>query len=289
VKVDVGDVRLHVEVAGLEWVPDGDTMCRRPTVVVLHGGPGSDCAGAKERFGFLSEIAQVVFYDHRGNGRSNDGDRARWTLAQWGDDVVALCQALGIERPVVMGTSFGGFVAMSYATRQPEHPGALGLIVTAARKAPLDEIVEGFRRLGGDDVAELVRSDMQNSTPETSDRYLREALPLMSRHPNAAALVERDLRRTVQKRDVEIHFSNGEINTLDFRADLTRITCPTLVLSGKLDPLCPPSCLDEIVEALPDGLAEPHMIPGAGHLVFHDARGECERILRDFVLRHSPV
>lgn len=284
-KVDVGDVRLHVEVSGLEWVPDGDAMRRRPTVVVLHGGPGSDCAGTKQRFGFLSEIAQVVFYDHRGNGRSDDGDRSRWTLAQWGDDVVALCEALGIERPIVLGTSFGGFVAMSYATRHPEHPAALGLIVTAARKASLEDIVEGFRRLGGDDVAELVRADMTNSTPETSDRFLREALPLMSRHPDAAALVDGDMRRSVRKRDVEIHFTNGEINTLDFRAGLARITCPTLVLSGEMDPICPPSCLDEIVAALPDGLAEPHLIPGAGHLVFHDAREECERIVRDFVLR----
>jgi proline iminopeptidase len=287
--VGIGDVRLHVEVAGLEWVPDGDTMRHRPTVVVLHGGPGSDCAGAKERFGFLAEVAEVVFYDHRGNGRSDDGDRSRWTLAQWGDDVEALCQALGIERPIVLGTSFGGFVAMSYATRHPEHPGALGLLVTAARKPSLDTIVEGFRRLGGDDVAALVRSDMQNSTPETSDRYLHEALPLMSRHPDAAALVERDVHRAVRKRDVEIHFSNGEINTLDFRADLANVTCPTLVLSGEMDPLCPPSCLDEIVDALPGGLAEPHLIPGAGHLVLQDAREECERLLRDFVVRHSPV
>jgi pimeloyl-ACP methyl ester carboxylesterase len=285
VKVGIGDVRLHVEVAGLEWVPDGDTMRRRPTVVVLHGGPGSDCAGMKQRFGFLSDIAQVVFYDHRGNGRSDDGDRSRWTLAQWGDDVQALCQVLGIERPIVLGTSFGGFVAMSYATRHPEHPGALGLIVTAARKASLDDIVEGFRRLGGDDVAELVRADMTNSTPETSERFRREALPLMSRHPDAAALVDRDMRRSVHKREVEIHFSNGEINTLDFRADLARIPCPTLVLGGEMDPICPPSCLDEIVAALPDGVAEPHLIPGAGHLVFHDAREECERTVRDFVLR----
>lgn len=284
----MGDVRLHVEVDGLEWVPDGDTMRRRPTVVVLHGGPGSDSAGAKDRFGFLSEVAQVVFYDHRGNGRSDDGDRARWTLQQWGDDVEELCRVLGIERPIVLGTSFGGFVAMSYATRHPEHPGALGLLVTAARKPPLDTIVEGFRRLGGDDVAELVRSDMENSTPETSERFTREALPLMSRHPDAAALVKRDVRRSVHKREVEIHFSNGEINTMDFRADLGRVTCPTLVLNGEMDPICPPTCLEEIVEALPDGVAEPHLIPGAGHLVFHDAREECERILREFVLRHAP-
>jgi pimeloyl-ACP methyl ester carboxylesterase len=69
-RIQVGDVRLFVDVAGLEWVPDGDSVRRRPTVLVLHGGPGSDCTGPKARFGFLEEVARVVYYDHRGNGRS---------------------------------------------------------------------------------------------------------------------------------------------------------------------------------------------------------------------------
>ncbi len=288
-QVSIGDVRLFVEVAGYQWVPDGDTMRRRPTVVVLHGGPGSDSTGNKERFSFLADVAQVVFYDHRGNGRSDDGDRSKWTLAQWGDDVKALCDALGIERPIVIGGSFGGFVAMSYATRHPAHPAALGLMVTAAREAPLDEIVEGFRRLGGDDVAALVRSDLEHSTPETSDRFLKEALPLMSRHPDALAVVERDLRRAVGKQEVEIHFNNREVKSMDFRADLARITCPTLVMSGAMDPVCPPSSFHEIVASLPPGIAEPHLIAGAGHMVMLDAGAECQRVLRDFIVRHAPA
>src|ERR1700694_1962350 len=131
-KVDTGDVRLFVDVDGLEWVAEGDARRQRPTVVVLHGGPGLDSSGMKGRFAFLPEVAQVVFYDHRGNGRSDTGDRAHWTLAQWGDDVKAMCDALGIERPIVLGTSFGGMVAMSYATRHPDHPAGIGLIVPAA-------------------------------------------------------------------------------------------------------------------------------------------------------------
>ncbi len=282
-------MRLFVEVKGFQWAPDGDTMRRRPTVVVLHGGPGSDSTGNKERLSFLSEIAQVVFYDHRGNGRSDDGDRSRWTLAQWGDDVRALCDALGIERPIVIGGSFGGFVAMSYATRHPGHPAALGLMVTAAREAPLDEIAEGFRRLGGDGVAELVRADLEHSTPESSARFLEEALPLMSRHPDALAVIERDVRRAVEKQEVEIHFNNGEMKSMDFRGDLARVTCPTLVMSGEMDPVCPPSCFHEIVASLPPGIAEPHLIPGAGHTLMLDAQAECERILREFVLQHGPA
>jgi Serine aminopeptidase, S33 len=111
----------------------------------------------------------------------------------------------------------------------------------------------------------------------------------MSRHPDALTVVQRDVRRAVRKPEVEIHFNNGEVRTMDFRADLARVTCPTLVLSGEMDPVCPPSSFHEVVASLPDRVAEPHLVAGAGHLAMLDARDECERIIRDFVLRHSPV
>ena len=38
-------------------------------------------------------------------------------MAQWGDGLKAFCDALGIERPIVYGASFGGMVALAYATR----------------------------------------------------------------------------------------------------------------------------------------------------------------------------
>jgi pimeloyl-ACP methyl ester carboxylesterase len=288
-RIQVGDVRLFVEVAGLELVPDVDSMRRRPTVVVLHGGPGMDSAGPKVRFGFLEEVARVVYYDHRGNGRSDRGDPASWTLAQWGDDVKELCDTLGIERPIVFGGSFGGFVAMSYATRHPSHPAALGLFVTEARDAPIEEVVEAFRALGGDEVAELVRADYEHSTPETSARFMEEAMPIMSRHPDAIALTQREVARTVGNQDVEIHFANGEFKTMDFREVLASVECPTLVVSGDMDPVCPPSSFHELVTALPEHLVEGHLIKGAGHLVALDAPEDFQRITTDFVLRHAPA
>lgn len=287
-RVDVGDVRLFVDVQGPEYVVHDGRMVRRPTVVLLHGGPGADCATTKLRHAYLGDVAQVVHYDHRGNGRSDDGDRSRWTLAQWGDDVVALCDRLGIEKPIVIGTSFGGMVAISYATRHPDHPAALGLVVTEPRNAPHEEIVEAFRRLGGDDVAELVRQDLAESTPETSERFLAEALPLMSQHPDAAEIMGRMAPLVVRRQEVELHFNNGESQTYDLRPGLARVSCPTLVLSGELDPICPPSCFSEIVEGLPAGLAEPHLLQGAGHAVALDAPDEVRRLLVEFVVRHAP-
>jgi hypothetical protein len=46
--------------------------------------------------------SQIVYLDHRGNGRSESGDKERWTLKRWADDVYGFCQVLEIEKPIVI-------------------------------------------------------------------------------------------------------------------------------------------------------------------------------------------
>ena len=121
--VDVNGVRLFFDVEGSGLVPDGPEMRARPTLILLHGGPGFDHSIYRPAFSALADIAQIVYLDHRGNGRSSGNDPVTWNLAQWAGDVKAFCGALGIEKPIAYGASFGRMVALSYATRHPEHPG----------------------------------------------------------------------------------------------------------------------------------------------------------------------
>ena len=129
-KVTVNGVSLYVDIEGSGLVADGPVMRDKPTLILLHGGPGLDHTIYKPA-SQLSDICQIVYVDHRGNGRSDDGDPADWTLDQWGDDIDGLCRAFGIDKPIVYGASFGGFVAQSYATRYPDRSG--GLVVSAPR------------------------------------------------------------------------------------------------------------------------------------------------------------
>jgi pimeloyl-ACP methyl ester carboxylesterase len=122
VEIEPG-VRLYFDVEGLGLVPDGNTTREMPTLVLLHGGPGMDHTGWKPRVSPLADLAQIVYYDHRSHGRSDRRPPAEWTLDHWADDIVRLCDALGIARPVVFGQSFGGMVAQRYIARHPQHPG----------------------------------------------------------------------------------------------------------------------------------------------------------------------
>src|SRR5665213_1989128 len=119
-RVLVGDTHLFFDVEGAKYVPDGPVLRERPTVLLLHGGPGFDHSSYKPAYSTLSALAQIVYLDHRGHGRSDPAPASQMNLAQWADDAAEFCRVLEIEKPVVYGLSFGGMVAQALAIRHPE-------------------------------------------------------------------------------------------------------------------------------------------------------------------------
>src|SRR3981081_3787529 len=79
----VNGVRLFFDVEGTKRVPDGPVMRETPTLLMLHGGPGYDHSIYRPAYSALADIAQIIYLDHRGNGRSEDGPHESWNLAQW--------------------------------------------------------------------------------------------------------------------------------------------------------------------------------------------------------------
>src|SRR5205807_1707515 len=70
-RVQVGDTRIFFEVIGTKLVPEGPTMRERPTMLLLHGGPGFDHSVLATTLAPLADVAQLVLPDHRGQGRSD--------------------------------------------------------------------------------------------------------------------------------------------------------------------------------------------------------------------------
>ncbi|WP_275185811.1 alpha/beta hydrolase [Bradyrhizobium sp. CSA112] len=198
--VSVNGVRLFFDVEGAKFVPDGPVMREKPVLLMLHGGPGFDHSIYRPAYSALADIAQVVYLDHRGNGRSEDGPRESWNLAQWGDDVRGFCDALGIVDPIVLGASFGGMVALSYATRHPAHPSRLILISTAAAGHEyLERRAELFERFGGPEVGALARRRLleQRGHPDQASvaAWARLAMPHYTRVPRDPDMARRAINR----------------------------------------------------------------------------------------------
>jgi proline iminopeptidase len=277
-RVQVGDGRLFFDVEGARLVPDGAVMRERPTLLLLHGGPGFDHSIFKPDFSPLAEVAQVVYLDHRSMGRSDRTGADRWTLERWADDVAAFCDALEIEKPIVMGTSFGGFVAEAYATRHPAHPAKLVLCSTSAHWR-LDRVLAAFEKLGGREAREAARRYWENPSTDTVADYLKLCIPLYNRVPMGPEV----MARSRMNYEVLFHFGRGAQRSFDFRAELSRIQCPTLVLGGEIDPITPIEDQEEIAAALAPNLVRFERFADAGHGIVGDARDRFMAVLREFV------
>jgi proline iminopeptidase len=278
VKVEVNGTRLWFDVDGPSVVPDGTTMRERPTVVLLHGGPGSyDHSYFKPEFAPLAEIAQLVYLDLRDHGRSEWGDAAHWSFEACADDVAAFCDTVGIERPIVLGHSMGGFVAMLYAARHPGHAAGVILSSTNAR-FDLTRLVEGVRRLGGEEAA-VVAERAYGGGPEPSHEEWERVFVLFG--PNVPDADE--LARRLSNADVHT-VGMALLRDFDVVDRLGTVTSPTLVCVGELDPITPVAASRELVDALPDGIARLEVIEGAGHFTWKDAPARYWHVITEFVL-----
>jgi pimeloyl-ACP methyl ester carboxylesterase len=282
VRISVGDVRLFVEVFGRELAFTGEGLESRPTLIGLHGGPGLDGTKLRYQLAPLGEMAQVVVPDQRGHGRSDHGARETWNLTTWAGDVKNLSDALGIAHPVVLGVSFGGFVAQQYAATYPEHPGGLILISSGPRFGGLDEVVERVREAGGEEAAEFVRRDWESPREETAAEWRRVIGPIVSLRAGADPVIAGLEAARIQTPEVNLHFMQ-EGKAMDLRGILGRVRCSTLVLLGEHDPLVPAHLGREIVEAIPEGLARLELVGEAAHEVLGDNPADSHRLLREFL------
>ena len=245
---------IYFDVEGMGLVPEGARMVERPVAFVIHGGPGGDHTGFKPALTPLAERMQLVYFDHRGQGRSAKGDPATYTLDENVEDMEALRQHLGLGPIVSIGTSYGGMVAMAHAARYPRSVSHLVLVVTAAHA--------GFNARARQIVAERGTAEQKEvaaqlwagalDTPEKLRRYYDVMGPLYSRsHDPVAAKAGRD-RGILSPEALNRAFApGGFLQHYDLRPELARIVAPTLILAGRHDWICPPEFSEEIHRLIP--------------------------------------
>lgn len=266
----VNDVRLFFDVDGALLVPDAGTLRERPTILALHGGPGFDHGYLKPGLAALADLAQVVYLDQRCQGRSAGPPVETCTLEQMADDAAAFCAAAGI-RPVVLGHSAGGCVALTMAVRHPDVARALVLCSTAPSLGGVGEPSEAMRREGGPEaVAAMAAVFHGEATPDVMATFAERVSPHYL-HPDRRHLLPELLPLSSFELDVSNLFWSRLAPRYDVRAHLHGISTPTLVVVGDFDWITSPAAAREIAGAIPD--AELVEIPGAGHFPFSEQPG----------------
>jgi proline iminopeptidase len=252
VHLEVDGLRLYAEVLSPEYLAAGPTLRRRPTVLLLHGGLDGDSALVRDLGGLLTEVASVVVTDRRANGRSDGGgDPSTWTIDRYADDVYELCKALGIVAPIVIGTSYGGFIALNYAIRHPDHPAGLAVLSAGAR----------FDR-------DALLANWQQATEG---------------RPQDQARVAERTARVVRRRAPTAYPAHAYLLDMDLRPGLGSIACPTLVAVGDEDPITPMAIAEELVAGIRPELVRFERIAGAGHSLELHAPEAIGALLREFV------
>jgi len=270
VRISLGDVSLWFDVSGPSVIPRGDTTAERPVVVAVHGGPGLDHMTVKPALGPLEEDFQVLYFDLRGHGRSDRSSAEFWNLRTWSDDLRRLCDALGLGKPVVLGSSFGGYVALTYAALFPGHPGALILTNTTGGHHDEQRVIEAFGRLGGPEAAALTQRIYADPTGDYQAEFNRVCYPLYSATPGWAEENRQFLARMIKNPDVSVHYASHEAKSFDPWSLLGAVTCPVLILAGEDDPVCPLPVVEELASRLPAGTTRFVRLPGARHTIFRD-------------------
>jgi len=206
-------------------------------VVVLSHSLGADLSMWDPQVPALAERFRVVRYDTRGHGRSPEpvGDSTMDDLA---DDVVALLDRLGVGAAHVVGLSIGGMTGLRLAVREPSRVASLAVLCSSA--ATGNE--QAWR-----DRAHTARTEGTGALAEAVvSRWLTPGYA--AGHPELV----HQLRATVAGTSDEGYASCcAAIAAMDQRADLPRISAPTLVVSGAEDPALPPEQQQVIAGGIP--------------------------------------
>jgi 3-oxoadipate enol-lactonase len=198
----------------------------------------------------LTRQFRVVRYDHRGHGGS-PVPPAPYTLADLGGDVLALMDALGVERAHVAGLSLGGMVSMWLAAHAPDRVDRLAVMCTSARLGPPEMWAQR---------AALVRA---NGLEAIADAVVGRWVPadFALRHPDVLAALRDVLTATPAEGYAACC---GAIEAMDLEPDLPRISAPTLAIAGLADEATPPTHAQRITTRIPNSRLA--LVAGAAHL-----------------------
>lgn len=266
----IRDTELYFDVEGCELAIATSQIQPKPVFFVIHGGPGVDHTTCRPVLSPLSETAQLVYFDHRGHGRSARGNPETYTLDNNVEDLEALRQHLGLERIGLLGFSYGGMVALTYASRYPHRVSQLIPVVTAADSRFL-ALAQAKLSQEGTSEQQAIAQRLWNGT-FTSEQQLQEYFQLLGPLYSLTFDLEKSMdawRRVTFNPEAINQAFGGFLRTYDIRAELPQISAPTLVIGAEQDWICPPQFSREIAQAIPNARLE--IVPNSGHSIRADA------------------
>ena len=222
-----GGLRVHA-------VEQGDPG--GPAVVLVHGWPDSWFSWSRV-LADLDPRLRAVAYSQRGFGES-EHPPGGYALDRFADDLLGLCDALGLERAHLVGHSFGSFVVRRVAEQHPDRVDRMVLIGSADRM--------------GDVLVEEVRAAIADLPDDVPEDFAREFSAGTVHRPVAPEFFDARVAECRKAPGWVYRDSWEGLVRSDDRDRLRDVTAPTLVLWGDSDALFDRGQQDRLLTALPD-------------------------------------
>ena len=263
-------VRLHVRKWGN---PDG------PTIVFIHGWSQCDLCWRAQVDSPLAARFSMVTFDLRGHGMSDTppAPDSYTDERQWAYDVAAVLDQLAVERPVLVGWSYGGFVICDYLRAYGDtRIAGINLVGAAVRLSPpaFEHIGPGFLETApGASVPDL----------STNIAAICQFLRRNTARPLPRELWDMALAWTMA---VPAEVRGALIaRVIDGDDVLRRLTVPMLVTHGRQDEIVLPSMAEHVLHVCPTAVAS--WYDGVGHIPFLEDTARFNRELAEFRDRTS--
>ncbi|WP_161880722.1 alpha/beta fold hydrolase [Deinococcus alpinitundrae] len=273
------------EVNGVELVYEdsGPQTGQGVAIVTLHGGPGMGSrAGDWATFQPLTDQYRLISYDQRGNGESQGAEP--YSHAQFVADLEALRVKLDLGRFVVLGGSYGGFLALEYALAYPENLHAVILRDTAASNRFQDTSKE--KALASDfPMDEAVLDRLFSGQIESDDDFRASYAmiqPLYTVERNPAKEAEQLAQIPFRYETHNWAFSRNQPE-YDLVSRLSEIEVPVLITVGRHDWITPLEASQELAAGLPD--SELVIFEHSGHSPQREEANLFLQTVRDFLAR----
>jgi 3-oxoadipate enol-lactonase len=250
---------------------DGSTDAARPWLVFSHSLACDHTMWDPQMQAFAD--FRILRFDTRGHGGSG-APAGEYGLELLADDLKALLDALSIRRCHFVGLSMGGMIGQQFALKYPGRFLTMTLADTTSRY-PAEARAVWDERLA------LVRSrGMDAIVPSTLERWFTAGF--REREPAIVARIGQLIRSTPVAGYAGCAWGISRIN---LSARLAAIDCPAVVMVGDADLGTPRPMAEEIVRALPGSRL--HVIERAAHLSNVEQPAEFNRVLRQFLSKHS--
>jgi pimeloyl-ACP methyl ester carboxylesterase len=241
-----------------------------PPLLLLHGGMLDSRSWQRQLAGW-SDRWRVVAWDAPGCGGSDDAPDD-WDLEGFARCLIGFCRALGLERPHLVGLSFGAGLTLAVQRVDPSFARSLVLVSGYAGWAGSLPPEEVAARLAA------VRDAVEHPRPP----LLEDGLPFTAVDP-APEVLEELLAQARSARPENALVAARAFADADLRAVLPGIAVPVLVVHGAEDRRAPRPVAEALAAAIPT--ASLVVLPGVGHVLNQEDAPALDAAVRPFLLR----